>query len=135
MDNDLEAMHKAMINIAKEASTKAYAPYSGYKVGAAIITEEGMIYHGCNIENASYGATICAERVAIFAAISNNENDFTDIVIYCNSETLFPPCGICLQVLAEFAPDIRIVYANDHQTIYTSLKELLPTQFTIPKKE
>jgi len=126
-------MNNPLVTMAKDASANAYAPYSGYKVGAVIKTKDGKIFSGCNVENASYGATICAERVAIFKAISEKEMHFTDIAIYCNAETLFPPCGICLQVLAEFAPNITVIYANDHQTIHTSLKELLPTQFTIPQ--
>jgi len=128
MDNNF-SQYQTLIDTAKTASTHAHAPYSGYKVGAALLTKNGDIFTGCNIENASYPAGICAERVAIHNAISKGEKDFTAIAIYCNSDILFAPCGICRQVMAEFASDLVVIYANDTQTMVSSLAELLPSPF------
>jgi len=123
--------YRSLIEVAKIASTYAYAPYSGYNVGVALLCKNNDVYDGCNIENASYPASICAERVAISKAVSNGETDFSTIVIYCNSETLFAPCGICRQVMAEFSYDMMVVYANDTQAIATPLADLLPDPFIL----
>lgn len=120
-----------LIEIAKEASEKAYSPYSNYKVGASLLTKSGKIYTGCNIENASFGATICAERVAIFKAISEGEKDFEMIAIYINDEKHIPsPCGICRQVMMEFAPNLKLILSNGYDYEIYKLEELLPYPFT-----
>ncbi len=120
-----------MIEIAKEASEKAYSPYSNYKVGASLLTKSGKIFTGCNIENASFGATICAERVAIFKAISEGEKDFDTIAIYINDEKHIPsPCGICRQVMMEFAPNLKLVLSNGYEYEIYKLEELLPYPFS-----
>jgi len=119
-----------LFKTAKIASENAYSPYSGYKVGAAIKTVNGKIFTGSNIENASYGATICAERTAIFKAVSENELAFQSIAIYVQSSKIFPPCGICRQVIAEFCHDLIIIFGNDTEIKKSSLKELLPESFT-----
>ena len=116
---------------AKSASNNAYSPYSGYKVGAALETKNGDIFTGCNIENASYSGTICAERVAISKAVSENQRDFTAIAIYVQSEKLFAPCGICRQYMAEFSSDLIVLYGNDNQQCLSNIKELLPEAFKI----
>lgn len=120
-----------MIEIAKEASEKAYSPYSNYKVGASLLTKSGKIFTGCNIENASFGATICAERVAIFKAISEGEKEFEMIAIYVNDEKHIPsPCGICRQVMIEFAPNLKLILSNGYDYEIYKLEELLPYPFS-----
>lgn len=126
MDNNI------LIDRAKEAMGNAYVPYSKFKVGAALLTLEGKIYTGCNIENASYGATNCAERTAIFKAISEGERNFDKIAIVSslNNETF--PCGICRQVLSEFMPDGKVVLINNNNEIKEYLvTELLPYRFIL----
>lgn len=120
-----------LIEIAKEASEKAYSPYSNYKVGASLLTKSGKIYTGCNIENASFGATVCAERVAIFKAVSEGEKDFEMIAIYINDEKHIPsPCGICRQVMMEFAPNLKLILSNGYDYEIYKLEELLPYPFS-----
>ncbi|MDP8211153.1 MAG: cytidine deaminase, partial [Candidatus Stygibacter australis] len=93
---------------AEKAALKAYSPYSGFKVGAAIMTESGEIFTGCNVENSSYGLTVCAERIALFNAITAGYQKFSEIVIYTDTEKAFYPCGACRQVLAEFNPQLEV---------------------------
>ena len=113
------------------AMHKAYAPYSGYMVGAALIDDTGKVTTGCNIENSSYGATICAERTAMVKAISEGARDFQSIAIAGNGGTSWP-CGICRQFMYEFCPDIRVISGEneDELQVYT-LKELLPEGFKL----
>jgi cytidine deaminase len=118
-----------LLKSAKDAKEKSYSPYSKYKVGSAIVTKEGKIYKGTNIENASYGLTICAERSCIFAAISSGEKNLKAIAIVTKDGG--SPCACCRQVLNEFNPDIEVIIANENFTKvkeYT-LKELLPDAF------
>lgn len=125
-----------LIRAAKEAMTHAYVPYSGYKVGAALLCADGSVYCGCNIENASYTPTICAERTAFFKAVYDGHRDFTAIAV-CGGKNgvisgLFPPCGVCRQVMREFCRDDFTVYlvdANDRYETYT-LAQLLPCSFS-----
>lgn len=119
-----------LIILAKNASQNAYAPYSNFYVGAALLTKSGKIFTGSNIENASYGATVCAERVAIFKAISEGEKDFETIAIYTNSDKLSFPCGICRQVMIEFSKDLKIILSNDYEIKIFRLNEILPYPFT-----
>jgi len=124
-----------LIASAKEAMMRAYSPYSGYKVGAALLCKDGTIYQGCNIENASYGGTNCAERTAFFKAVYDGHRDFTAIAI-CGGKDgkitgFFPPCGICRQVMGEFCGKDFLVYmigANDTYEVKT-LDQLLPCSF------
>ena len=103
---------KELIKRAIEASERAYAPYSGYKVGAAILTESNKIYEGANIENASYSPTVCAERVAIFKAVFDNEREFKALAVY--GQNMAYPCGVCRQVLSEFCtPQLKIYIVKD----------------------
>ena len=126
---------EALCAAAIEAMGKAYAPYSGYKVGAALLTTDGKVYTGCNIENASYTPTVCAERTAIFKAVSEGERNFAMLAV-CGGKDgqitgAFPPCGVCRQVMAEFCPKdmpILIVSAADAHTAVT-LGDLLPYAF------
>lgn len=124
-----------LVNQAIEAREKAYAPYSKFKVGAAILTKEGAVFPGCNIENASYGATICAERVAVANMVSSGHTDPIAIAI-CYNETEFAlPCGICRQVLSEFADqneDLIVLMAKTDGTYQeTTLSTLLPGAFKL----
>lgn len=115
---------------ARAARERAFAPYSKFKVGAAIRTKSGKIYTGGNIESASYGLTVCAERVAIWKAISEGEKDFEEIAVVVDTPELTPPCGACRQIIWEFAADIPVVLANlDGDTETLSMKDLLPRAF------
>ncbi len=102
----------ALIDAAKKARLNARAPHSGFKVGAALETREGMIFGGCNVENSTYGLTVCAERVAIWKALSEGESDFRRIAIVADSETLTPPCGACRQIIWEYCGDIDVHLSN-----------------------
>ena len=120
-----------LIEKAKEVSRKAYAPYSNYKVGAALLTKSGKVYTGCNIENSSYGLTTCAERTAIFKAVSEGEMEFEEMVIYADSPHLPTPCGACRQVLSEFGPELKIMIVSSKEQLVTSISELLPLAFKL----
>ncbi len=123
---------KELVRLAIEAREKAYVPYSKFKVGAAIEMEDGSVFTGCNIENASYGATNCAERTAIFKAVSEGHTIMKKIAIVGDMSTYTAPCGICRQVIAEFAAkDIEIVLIkNQDEYIVKTLEEILPGAFT-----
>ena len=124
--------YRKLAKIAIDARENAYAPYSKFKVGAAVVTEDGSIYTGCNIENASYGATNCAERTAIFKAVSEGHKKIKAIAIVGDMSTNTYPCGICRQVIAEFATkDIDIVLVkNEDNYIVKTMEEILPGAFT-----
>ncbi|MFT6528722.1 MAG: cytidine deaminase [Psychrosphaera sp.] len=121
-----------LVDAAKDAYNKAYAPYSHFHVGAAALTTKGTIVKGCNVENASYGLTVCAERNCISNAVINGETQFSLIVIYTEQEQLTPPCGACRQVISEFfkgdAPVVALNHKNQ-QKVWT-VSELLPDAFT-----
>ncbi len=120
----------ALIAAAREARRQAYAPYSGFSVGAVVQARSGKLYTGCNIENASFGLTVCAERVALFKALSEGERQFQAVVIATDATTPTPPCGACRQVLWEFCGDIRIISAGLRgKTAEWSLAALLPAAF------
>ena len=117
-----------LIAMAKEAMQYSYSPYSHFKVGAALLTKDGRVFTGCNIENASYGATNCAERTALFKAVSEGVREFTTIAIAAEKDMAWP-CGICRQALNEFAPDLRVIVACGEQREDAPLYELLPHSF------
>ena len=122
--------YKKLIGEAEQARKKAYTPYSKFKVGAAILTSEGRIFSGCNIENASFGLTICAERVAVFKAISEGFKKFEAIAIIADTIRPCYPCGACRQVILEFGEDITLIMANLRGDIkINKIKELLPEAF------
>ena len=120
-----------LVETARKAKEKAYAPYSGFKVGAAVLTENGNVYTGVNIENASYGATNCAERTAIFKAVSEGETRIKKVAVIGDSESIVHPCGMCRQVMAEFADgNMRIICSNKYGNYKVfSLDEMLPNSF------
>lgn len=126
-------MHKTdLIEIAREAQNQAYAPYSGFRVGAALLTKGGKIYTGANVENSSYGLSICAERVAVFKAVNDGERDFAAICICGSGEGFIYPCGACLQVLAEFAKDLKVIITDEKkQHKEYNLNEMLPQVFSL----
>lgn len=132
MSQEKTDQNKDLVELAKLASQRAYAPYSKFRVGAALLTKSGKIYTGCNVENASFSLTICAERNAVFQALADGEKEFKSIAIYVDSEILFPPCGACRQVLAEFADEMEIIISNKIETTKTSLAVLLPGKFSLP---
>lgn len=117
-----------LVAMAKEAMQLSYSPYSHFKVGAALLCKDGKVYTGCNIENASYGATNCAERTALFKAVSEGEREFTAIAVTAEKAMAWP-CGICRQALNEFAPDLRVIVAWQDQREEAFLYELLPHGF------
>ena len=122
------------ISLLKENFKFSYSPYSHFKVSAVLVTKSGKIYKGVNIENASYGATICAERVAIFKAISEGEREFEKIYLYVEDKDgkhpLTPPCGICRQVMSEFSQDMEVIMVGDNDKIEkTTVRDLLPHSF------
>lgn len=119
-----------LLTIAYDAKKNAYAPYSGFKVGAALLTSEGNIYTGCNIECASYGATSCAERTAIYKAVSEGSKSFRAIAIASDSGEHTFPCGICRQVIVEFGKEIDVIVGNlDGDYKVYNIRELLPFAF------
>ena len=123
--NDKELFEKAI-----EAREYAYAPYSKFKVGAALLTNSGKIYTGCNVENASYGGTICAERVAMVKAISEGEREFSKIAVVADTKSPVRPCGICLQFLSEFNVDMDVIMGTMNKELEKKrIRELLPFNF------
>jgi cytidine deaminase len=127
-DNEISALVEA----AKDGFAKAYAPYSNFHVGAAALTANGNIVKGCNVENASYGLTVCAERNCLAQGVISGEQAFSAIVIYTNQEKLTPPCGACRQVIVEFlAPDALVMAVNhNNDKKQWTVNQLLPDAFT-----
>lgn len=119
----------ALEKAARAARKRAHAPYSHYRVGAAIEGASGRVYTGANIENVSYGLTICAERTAVFAAVLAGETKFRRIVVAANHDKAPTPCGACRQVLAEFCKDLEVIILRDGHPIVTRLSKLLPMRF------
>jgi len=119
-----------LIAAAREAREHAVAPYSNFRVGAALLSKRGGVYTGCNVENASYGLTVCAERVALLKALSEGEREFTMIVVAADTAAPTPPCGPCRQLLWEYCGDIPVVLANlSSVTGRHQLQDLLPLPF------
>ncbi len=120
-----------LLQAALAARERAYAPYSGFAVGAALLTASGEIYCGCNVENASYGLSICAERVAVVSAVAAGQRDFVAIAVVTPTAGPASPCGACRQTLAEFNPGMQVILANLHgQRLVTTAGALLPGAFT-----
>ena len=119
-----------LIEAAKQARENAHAPYSNFRVGAALRSTSGRIFGGCNVENATYGLTMCAERVAIFKAVSEGERGFGAIAVVTDTEVLTPPCGACRQLIWEFCGDIPVSMANLRGKIEViQMKDLFPRPF------
>ena len=125
-----------LLQMAENAAGNVYAPYSGFAVGAALLSSDGVVYTGCNIENGSFGATCCAERTAFFKAVSEGVYDFDAIAVVGGKDgdftQLCPPCGICRQVMAEFcAPDFKIILRDGENVQTYTLSDLLPLTFSL----
>jgi cytidine deaminase len=121
-----------LLTAALAVRENAFAPFSGFKVGAALEDTDGRIHTGCNVENATYGLTLCAERVAVFKAISEGVRKFRRVAIAADTEVLTPPCGACRQILWEFCGDVEIVMVNPRGKTETyHLKELFPKPFDV----
>lgn len=124
-----------LLRAARAAAKNAYAPFSKFKVGAAVLTAKVRIFSGCNIENSSYGLTMCAERVAIFKAVSAGECEIRAVLVYAETAKLTPPCGACLQVISEFSENPEIVLSNGRSTKTYRLQQLLPHGFRLARPE
>lgn len=126
----MEHSDNELIEAATAVRENAYAPFSNFRVGSALETEDGEVIAGCNVESASYGLTVCAERVAIWKAISLGKRKIKQIAVVADTEELTPPCGVCRQIIWEFGGDIPVVLANLHGKVETmQMKELLPRAF------
>ena len=125
-----------LLKRAREAQKNAYAPYSNFQVGAALLSAGGKVYTGSNVENSSYGLSICAERAAVFKAVNAGERDFTLLAIVSSGQGYVFPCGACLQVLAEFSPEMKLIITDekDHYKEY-ALQDMLPQIFSLGKQE
>jgi cytidine deaminase len=130
MNDITDEMWNELYEAAREAREQAYAPYSGFAVGAAVLSESGEIFVGCNVENASIGATVCAERTAIGSAVAGGERRFEALCVVTDLDAPAAPCGICRQFIAEFCDDLQILLANlDGERELVTLDEILPHRF------
>ena len=129
----MEIDYKLLMDTAKEAAQKSYSPFSKFAVGAGVLTSSGKVYGGCNIENSSFGMTICAERCAIFKAVSDGEKEILAVAIYSPNEDDCYPCGACRQVMYEFQGETEIVVITEHENkpIPRKLSDFLPFGFKI----
>ena len=124
--------HDSLITAARTARENAHAPYSNFRVGAAVRAKSGRIFSGCNVENSTYGLTVCAERVAVFKAISEGVRKFRRVAVAADTDVLTPPCGACRQILWEFCGDVDIILVNPRGKTETyRLKELFPKPFDV----
>ena len=122
--------YEPLIAAAKQARQNAHAPFSNFKVGAGLRTSSGKIYGGCNVENATYGLTVCAERIAIFKAISEGERKFDAIAVVTDTDTLTPPCGACRQLIWEFCGDVPVIMTNLKGKVdVVAMRDLFPKPF------
>ena len=127
MENENEVR---LIEAAKDVRERAYAPFSNFKVGAAVETDDGEIYTGWNVESASFGLTVCAERVAIWKAVSEGKMQFNHVAVVVDTDELTPPCGVCRQIIWEFCGDVPVTLANLHGKSETvQMRDLLPRAF------
>ncbi len=122
---------KLLLTAAREAINNAYAPYSGFRVSAAVLTDSGRVFTGVNVENASLGLTQCAERVAIFQAVAAGERRIRAVLVFTPTAEFTPPCGACCQVISEFAKDPLIILANERGVKKLRFKQLLPYGFKL----
>jgi len=123
---------EALLEAAQAARGRAYAPYSKFAVGAALLCSDGTVVSGSNVENASYGLTMCAERSALFSAVAAGHRHFSAIAVAGPPGVITAPCGACRQVLAEFGTDLRVLYTSNERPVATTLAALLPAAFELP---
>ena len=133
--SELSAPERALVDAARAAAERAYCRYSGYAVGAAVESESGLIFSGCNVENASYGATMCAVRSAIFALVAAGERRIERVCVFAPSEPMAMPCGLCRQVMAEFCRDAPVLVAGPRGVVVRSFAALLPEAFRFDPPE
>ena len=124
---------EALIAAAREVRARAYAPYSGFLVGAALRAENGAIFVGCNVENASYGGTICAERAAVLAMVAAGQRVIASLAVFTDADTLAMPCGLCRQVISEFQRDAQLVVANPRQQRVLAFSDIFPEPFVLDR--
>jgi cytidine deaminase len=124
-----------LLKAAQQIKEKAYAPYSHFHVGAALLTPSGKMYTGCNVENTSYGLTICAERNAIFQMVNDGEHEISELLVIGDTDQFLPPCGACRQVIAEFAAKDTIIYMcnQNGQFKQSTVSEIMPFSFSLDK--
>jgi cytidine deaminase len=132
MPNASELPDEELLSAARAAREHAYAPYSAVSVGAALLCEDGTLVTACNVENASYGLSLCAERAAVAAAVAGGRRRFATLAIVGPAQATTAPCGACRQFLYEFAPALRVLYSDGEGYEVTSLGELLPAAFELP---
>ena len=132
MNESEDTQLQELVGLARAAARQAYAPESGFRVGAAIRARSGAVYTGCNVENASFSVSVCAERVALFAAVAAGAREFTGLAVVAGEDGLddAPPCGACRQALVEFSPGMMIAYRFGGEYVARTLSELLPDPFT-----
>lgn len=130
-DQLTEAQIRGLLAKAREAANFAYAPFSAFHVGAAVIADDGRVFTGANVENSSYSLTICAERVAIFNAVSQGARDFRALAVACVNDAGCAPCGACRQVMYEFSPDLAVIIDSPNGPERRSLRDLLPLGFRL----
>ena len=131
--NELSAEQAALVAAARAVRERAYAPYSSFRVGSAVRAESGAIFVGCNVENASYGGTICAERTAILTMVSAGLRSVESIAVFTDAETLAMPCGLCRQVISEFQRDAVLIVANPRQHRVLRFAEIFPEPFVLDR--
>ena len=131
--SELTADLAELVTLARSVRERAYAPYSRFLVGAALRADNGQVFLGCNVENASYGATICAERSAIMAMIAAGQRSISGIAVFTDADTLAMPCGLCRQVISEFARDARLIVANPRQQRVLGFSEIFPEPFVLER--
>ena len=124
-----------LLEEARKVREMSYSPYSRFKVGAALLTTTGKVFTGTNVENVSYGMTVCAERNAVFAAVGAGETSFSRLALVTQADTMVTPCGACLQVLKEFSDDLEVIIEWKNGQRITTLKEMLPLAFQYDLKE
>lgn len=127
--------NEELMALAEDVMQRSYSPYSNFKVGAALLAENGQVYTGTNVENVSFGMTVCAERNSVFAAVGKGDQKFVKLALVTEAETMVTPCGACLQVLKEFADDLEVIikWKNGMETV--TLKQMLPLAFEYDLKE
>ncbi len=131
--NELSAEQAALVAAARAVRERAYAPYSSFRVGSAVRAENAAIFLGCNVENASYGATICAERTAILTMVAAGLRSVESIAVFTDAETLAMPCGLCRQVISEFQRDAVLIVANPRQHRVLRFAEIFPEPFVLDR--
>ena len=131
--NALTPEQDALVAAARAVRERAYAPYSRFLVGAALRAESGQVFVGCNVENASYGATICAERSAILAMVAAGQRSIVSLAVFTDADTLAMPCGMCRQVISEFQRDAQLIVANPRQHRVLAFSEIFPEPFVLDR--